>query len=144
MHNKPKMRHFSRDTAIEAGIRTSILPSDRAFQDATATNVGFMVQQENCELLPGTGWDYWHTWSIAMKGYKLLRRDRQGKRGSGVALCVGECISCLELNDGDDRVESLWLRIRPKANKAGILVGVCCRPPSQNGEAEEIFYKQLG
>jgi len=30
-----------------------------------------------------------HNWSIAINGYKLLRRDRQGRRyGSRAALCV--------------------------------------------------------
>ena len=36
-----------------------------------------------------------------MDGYKLLRRDGQGRRGSGLALYVRECFDCLELNDGD-------------------------------------------
>ena len=60
-----------------------------------------------------------------MDGYKLFRRDRQGSRGGGVALYVRECFDCLELNDGDDRVECLWVRIKGKANKADIAVGVC-------------------
>lgn len=50
-----------------------------------------------------------------MDGYKLFRRDRQGRRGGGIALCVRECFDCLEFNDGDDRVECLWIRIRGKA-----------------------------
>lgn len=41
------MRCFSRNRAIEAGIRTSVLQSDSAFQDAAAMNAGFKVQQEN-------------------------------------------------------------------------------------------------
>ena len=53
-----------------------------------------------------------------MDGYKLFRKDRQGRRGSRVALYVRECFDCLELNDGDDRVQCLWIRIRGKANKA--------------------------
>lgn len=79
-----------------------------------------------------------------MDGSKLLRRDRQGKTGGGVALCVRKGLNCLELNNDDDRVECLWVRIRGKFNKARILVGVCYRAPSQDGEADEIFYKQLG
>ncbi|GAB0204048.1 hypothetical protein GRJ2_002870400 [Grus japonensis] len=79
-----------------------------------------------------------------MDGYKLFRRDRQGRRGSGVALYVRECFDCLELDDGDNRVECLWVRIRGKVNKADIMVGVCYRPPNQDEEADEIFYKQLG
>ncbi|KAK4812550.1 hypothetical protein QYF61_008895 [Mycteria americana] len=50
----------------------------------------------------------------------------------------------LELDDGDDRVECLWVRIRGKANKADIVVGVCYRPPNQDEETDELFYKQLG
>jgi len=42
-----------------------------------------------------------------MDGYKLFRRDRQGRRGSGVALYVGECFDCIEVYDGDDRVGCL-------------------------------------
>ncbi|GAB0209002.1 hypothetical protein GRJ2_003365900 [Grus japonensis] len=77
-------------------------------------------------------------------GYKLFRRDRQGRRGGGVALYVKECFDCLELNDGDNRVECLWVRISGKANKADIMVGVCYRPLNQDEEADKIFYKQLG
>ena len=32
-----------------------------------------------------------HNWNAAMDGYKLFRRDRQGRRGSGIAMCVREC-----------------------------------------------------
>ncbi|KAK4830597.1 hypothetical protein QYF61_012023 [Mycteria americana] len=65
-------------------------------------------------------------------------------KGSGVALYVRECLDSLELDDGDDRVECLWVRIRGKANNADIVVGVCYRPPNQDEETDELFYKQLG
>lgn len=42
-----------------------------------------------------------------MDGYKLCRTERQGRRDNGVALYVRECFDCLQLNDGDDRVECL-------------------------------------
>ena len=74
---------------------------------------------------------------------KFFRRDKQGRRGSGVALYVRECFDCLELNNGDDRVECLWVRITGK-DKADIMVEVCYRPPNQDEEADKIFYKQLG
>lgn len=45
----------------------------------------------------------------------------------------------LEIN----MVECLWLRIKGKANKAGILVGACHKPPNQNGEVDQLFDKQL-
>ena len=78
-----------------------------------------------------------------MDGYKLFRKDRQGRRGGGVALCVKECFEVTELMTGDNKVESLWVKIRGRADKADILVGVCYRPPNQDEETDELFYEQL-
>ncbi|KAK4821712.1 hypothetical protein QYF61_027784 [Mycteria americana] len=105
-----------------------------------------IVHQENYDMvaITETWWGDLHNWSAAMDGYKLFRRDRRGRRGGGVALYVKECLDSLELDDGDDRVECLWVRIRGKANKADIVVGVCYRPPNQDEETDELFYKQLG
>lgn len=50
---------------------------------------------------------------------------------------------CLEFNDSDEGVECLWVRVRGKANKANIIIGVFYRPLNQEEEANEIFYKQL-
>jgi len=99
-----------------------------------------IVQQQNYDMVAilEIRWDNSCNWSAAMGGYKLFRRDRQGGRGDGVALYVRECFDCLELDDGDDRVECLWVRIRVKANKADIMVGVCYRPPNQDEEADEV------
>ena len=44
---------------------------------------------------------------------------------------------------GDNKVESLWVKIRGRAEKADILVGVCYRPPNQDDETDEVFYEQL-
>jgi len=33
--------------------------------------------------------------------------------------------------------------MRGKANKADILLGICYRPPNQDEEADEVFYKWL-
>ena len=79
-------------------------------------------------------------WSAAMDGYKLFRRDRLGKRSSGVTLYVRKHFSCLKFNAGNNKVECSWLRIRGKTNKADILVGVYNRPPNQDKKAEEILY----
>ncbi|KAK4806238.1 LOW QUALITY PROTEIN: hypothetical protein QYF61_013382 [Mycteria americana] len=105
-----------------------------------------IVHQENYDMvaITETWWGDSHNWSAAMDGYKLFRRDRRGRRGGGVALYIRECLDSLELDDGDDRVECLWVRIRGKANKADIVVGVCYRPPNQDEETDELFYKQLG
>ncbi len=78
-----------------------------------------------------------------MDGYKLFRKDRQGRRGGGVALYVKECFEVTELMTRDDKVESLWVKIRGRACRADILVGICYRPPNQDEETDEVFYEQL-
>ena len=104
-----------------------------------------IVQQASYDLvaITETWWDRSHDWSAAMDGYKLFRKDRQGRRGGGVALYVKECFEVTEFMTGDNNVESLWVRIRGRADKADILVGICYRPPSQDEETDEVFYEQL-
>ncbi|RMC11776.1 hypothetical protein DUI87_11901 [Hirundo rustica rustica] len=43
----------------------------------------------------------------------------------------------------NDKVECLWVRNRKKANKAGIMVGVCYRPLSGEEEVDNLFDNQL-
>ncbi|PKU27536.1 rna-directed dna polymerase from mobile element jockey-like [Limosa lapponica baueri] len=48
-----------------------------------------IVQQDSYDVvaITETWWvDYHDDWHAAMNGYKLFRRDRQGRRGEGVAL----------------------------------------------------------
>ena len=103
-----------------------------------------IVQQASYDLvaITETWWDHSHDWSAAMDGYKLFRKDRQGRRGGGVALYVKECFEVTELMTGDNKVESLWVKIRGRADKAGILVSVY-RLPNQDEETDEVFYEQL-
>jgi len=61
----------------------------------------------------------------------------------GVALYVRNCFDCVELNDCDGKVGYLWVRMRGKAKKADSLLGVCYRPPNQDEEVDEAFYKWL-
>ncbi|KAJ7409043.1 mitochondrial fission process protein 1 [Willisornis vidua] len=88
-------------------------------------------------------WDDSHDWSAAMGGYKLFRKNRQGRRVGGVALYVRESLVSAELKVTDNKVECLWTRIRGKVNKADNLMGVCYRPPNQDEEGDELYYKQL-
>ncbi|KAK4806962.1 hypothetical protein QYF61_027329 [Mycteria americana] len=78
-----------------------------------------------------------------MEGYRLFRRDRQGRRGGGVALYVRERLDCTALTVSDNVVENLWVRIRKVENK-GDVVGVYYQSPSQDDSTYELFYKQLG
>ena len=57
--------------------------------------------------LSETWWEESCEWSAVMDGYRLFRRDRQGRRGRGVALCVQEGLDCTVLAVGGDVVESL-------------------------------------
>ncbi|PKU42582.1 adaptin ear-binding coat-associated protein 1 [Limosa lapponica baueri] len=104
-----------------------------------------IVQQDSCDIvaITETWWDDGHDWNAAMDGYKLFRRDRQGRRGGGVALYVRECFDCTELDSSDDEVECLWVRMKGKANKGDFVLGVCYRPRNQDEEADEVFCKQL-
>jgi len=97
-----------------------------------------IVQQDSYDLgaITEIWWDDFHDWSVAMDGYKLFRRDRQGKRGSEVALPVGDCFDCIELNNSDDKVECLWVKMKGKANNSGILLGVYYRSPNQDEETD--------
>lgn len=57
------------------------------------------VQLENCltaitEILL----DEFCDWSVAIDGYRLSRRDSQGRRGGGIALYVRKQIECEELS----------------------------------------------
>ncbi|TRZ04584.1 hypothetical protein HGM15179_022523, partial [Zosterops borbonicus] len=86
-----------------------------------------MVQQKNYDIaaIMETWWDDSHNWKAAMDGYKLLRSNRQGRRGNGVALYFRECLDYLELNDSDDTVEGSVGGIQGKANRADIWVATC-------------------
>lgn len=82
------------------------------------------VQQENYDIVAIM--EVWqndlHNWDAAVDCHKHFTKDSQGRKNVGVALDIGECFDCLELNDGDSRV-SVYFRVREKDNKA--LVGVC-------------------
>lgn len=58
-----------------------------------------VAQLEKCDrtAITETWWDESHDWKTATEGYRLLRRDRQGRRGGGVALYVRKRIDCKEL-----------------------------------------------
>lgn len=76
-----------------------------------------------------------------MGGSKLFRRDRRGRRGGVMTLYLREGFGCLELSN--EKIDWLWVKIKGKAGKADILVGVCSRPPNQDEEVDELFYKVL-
>ncbi|GAB0209149.1 rapamycin-insensitive companion of mTOR-like [Grus japonensis] len=105
------------------------------------------VQSQSHELvaITETWWDSSHDWNAVMDGYVLFRKDRPARRGGGVALYVREQLECIDLRLGvdEERMESLWVRTEGQANMGDTVVGVYYRPPDQEEEVDEAFYRQL-
>ena len=72
------------------------------------------MRQANHDLvaITETWWDHSHDLSAVMDGYKLFRRDRQGRKCGGVALYIKDCFDVAELGVGNDEIECLWIKIR--------------------------------
>lgn len=91
---------------------------------------------QGCDLIGITEmwWGGSYDQSIGMEGYRLFRKDRQGRwEGEGVALYVSDQLEYMELHLGmnEEPSKSLWVRIEGKARTGDIIVGVCYRPPDQ-------------
>ncbi|XP_009951398.1 PREDICTED: cAMP and cAMP-inhibited cGMP 3',5'-cyclic phosphodiesterase 10A-like, partial [Leptosomus discolor] len=84
-----------------------------------------------------TWWNSYYEWTVGLDGYRLFRKDRQGRRGGAVALYVKDQLESLGLGLGVDEelTESLWVRVRGKAEEGDIIVKICCRPPDQDDRA---------
>ena len=67
--------------------------------------------------------------------------DRAGEVGGGVAMYVKQGLDCVELQVGDGKVESLWVRIKGLTNKGDVVVGVYYRPPGQDDNTDELFFE---
>ena len=80
-----------------------------------------------------------------MDGYVLFRKDRLARRGGGVALCVREQLECIKLHlgEGDVLLKTLGMRIKGQTSMGNTIAGVYYRPPDQEEEVDEAFYKQL-
>ncbi|XP_021237137.1 uncharacterized protein LOC110390225, partial [Numida meleagris] len=91
-----------------------------------------------------TWWDKSHDWNTLIEGYRIFRRDRQGRRGGVVAICVRKWTDCKELclSNSHDQVESLWVKIKDRSSKGHLVVGVWYRPPDQGEPVDEAFLLQ--
>ncbi|GAB0193231.1 mitochondrial enolase superfamily member 1 [Grus japonensis] len=105
------------------------------------------VQSQGHDLIAitETRWDSLHDWNAVMDGYVLFRKDRPATRGGGVAPYVREQLECIKFYLGvdEERAKSLWVRIKGQANMGDAVVGVYYRPPDQEEEVDEAFYRQL-
>jgi len=93
-----------------------------------------------------TWWDSSYDWNIGMGGYKLFRKDRQGRQGVGVTLYVKDQLECTELCLGVDEepTESLWVKTKGRAGTGDFTVGVFYRQPEQGEREDEVLYRQIG
>lgn len=57
--------------------------------------------------LSETWWHNLHAWSALINAYRLYRRERQERRGGEEVLYTRECLDCIELGNGDEKVECL-------------------------------------
>jgi len=72
--------------------------------------MGNKQELETCACLQGydltgiteTWWDGSYDCSIGIEEHRLFRKDRQGRRGGGVTLCVSDELECMELHLGTD------------------------------------------
>ncbi|GAB0208991.1 hypothetical protein GRJ2_003364800 [Grus japonensis] len=101
------------------------------------------LQGQDLIAITETWWDSSNDWNAVMDGYILFRKDRPARQGGGVVLYVREQLECIELRLGVDEVESLWVRMKGQANMGDTVVGVYYRPPDQEEEVDEAFYRQL-
>lgn len=62
-----------------------------------------MQLENDVTAVTKTQWDDLHNWNAAVDDYKVFRRNRQARRGGGIALCVRECFDCLDLDSGDEK-----------------------------------------
>ncbi|GAB0186117.1 hypothetical protein GRJ2_001077000 [Grus japonensis] len=91
-------------------------------------------------------WDGSYDWSVGMEGYRLFRKDRQGRQGGDVALYVNDQLECMELHleMDEEPTESLWIRIQGRAGAGDTVMGVCYRPLDQEDQVDEALYRQTG
>lgn len=80
-----------------------------------------IVQLENYDLIAitETWWDKSHSWKFGIEGYKLCRRDRQGRMGGSVAVRVKKWLDCEEfpLRNSQEQDKNLWVKIKDWNNK---------------------------
>ncbi|XP_028412551.1 uncharacterized protein LOC114535443 [Dendronephthya gigantea] len=74
--------------------------------------------------------------------YSIIRKDRSGMRGGGVALYIAQSLAFKRQNDLENiDLDLLWVEI--KMNGVTLLCGVCYRPPNNSLEETTFFLDAL-
>ena len=94
-----------------------------------------MCMPAGCDVfgITETWWDGSYGWSVGIEGYTLFRKDWKARKGGGVTLYVNDWLEYLELHleMGEEKTESLWVRIKGRVGTGDVTVRVCYRPPDQ-------------
>ncbi|RMC20166.1 hypothetical protein DUI87_01012 [Hirundo rustica rustica] len=87
------------------------------------------------------------SWRDPIQGFSPIFVPKPGQQEREkrwkVALYIKKVFDAIGIETNEDGIECLWVRIKGKANKADILLEVCFRPPNQEEEVDNLFYKQL-
>lgn len=83
--------------------------------------------------------------TTAVKGCKLFRRGRQGRRYGDVALYVTKCTDCeeLPLRNSYKQTENLWLKIKDQTDKEHLVARVYYSLPDKWETVVEAILLQL-
>ena len=91
-----------------------------------------IMASENIDLVAVT--ETWfnesHDWDITIPGFSLYRKDREGRKGGGVALYMKDSIKCNLIQVSETNLESIWVTLQLGNHKV-TRVGVIYRQPSQ-------------
>ncbi|PKU31519.1 rna-directed dna polymerase from mobile element jockey- hypothetical protein [Limosa lapponica baueri] len=105
------------------------------------------AQSESYDIIgiTETCWDNSHNWRIMTDGYRLYRKDSQGRKGGLVVLYVKENLECIEVNYSKcgRPIECLWVKIRGVAFRGNLTLVICYLPPNQHEKASEALFGSL-
>lgn len=85
------------------------MPLHQCMGNKQELEVSMLLQSYNLVAITETWWGKSHDWSVVIDGYRLFRKDRDKKRGGGVAPFVKKWIDYeeLSLKNSHEKVESL-------------------------------------
>lgn len=90
------------------------------------------MQQVNHDLVAITKawWNHSYAVEAAVEGSKFFGRDKQGRRGCELSLYIKKHFDAVELEAGNFKAETLWVKVRGKTNKNDIAE----HPPRMKGQ----------
>lgn len=92
--------------------------------------------------LSETWWEESCNWQSVMGSYCPCRRNRHDRWNRGLALHLKEGLDFTVLAVGGHGVKSLWVGIKGKVNKTGVVFRVYCRLPRKD-DTNALVYKKL-